>query len=175
MIATAQRFFARETIFVPRYDPEDRQLSLERREDGQLWAGQAGQQKPVVVRRCFPWSDPMRYISLQDDDRNEFALVSHPAELDAASHDALVQALAEASFVLQVERILSIDEEIEIRQWKVQTSQGHRTLQTARDEWPLSVPGGGYLIRDVAGDLYHVADPVRLDERSRKLLWAFID
>ena len=53
MITTAQRFFTRETIFVPRYDPEDHRLSLERREDGQLWARHAGRQKAVVVRRCF--------------------------------------------------------------------------------------------------------------------------
>jgi hypothetical protein len=37
------------------------------------------------------------------------------------------------------------------------------------------VPGGGIVIRDVAGDLYHVADPKRMDDRSKRLLWAFVD
>jgi hypothetical protein len=37
------------------------------------------------------------------------------------------------------------------------------------------VPGGGLLIRDVAGDLYHVPDPSDLDRKSRELLWAFVD
>jgi len=31
------------------------------------------------------------------------------------------------------------------------------------------------LIRDVAGGLYHLADPAALDKRSRALLWAFVD
>jgi hypothetical protein len=31
------------------------------------------------------------------------------------------------------------------------------------------------VIRDVAGDLYHVANPRALDEDSRKWLWAFVD
>jgi hypothetical protein len=34
---------------------------------------------------------------------------------------------------------------------------------------------GGLLIRDVAGDLYHLAEPAKLDKRSRELLWAFVD
>jgi hypothetical protein len=31
------------------------------------------------------------------------------------------------------------------------------------------------LIRDVSGDLYHLADPARLDQHSRALLWSFVD
>ena len=31
------------------------------------------------------------------------------------------------------------------------------------------------LIRDVAGGLYHLADPAALDKRSRALPWAFVD
>jgi hypothetical protein len=37
------------------------------------------------------------------------------------------------------------------------------------------VPGGGFVIRDVAGDLYHVAEPAKLDAKSQKLVWAFVD
>jgi hypothetical protein len=39
----------------------------------------------------------------------------------------------------------------------------------------MDVPGGGIVIRDVAGDLYHVAEPEKLDRRSRTWLWAFVD
>ena len=48
-------------------------------------------------------------------------------------------------------------------------------FQTRLDAWPRRVPGGGVLIRDVAGDLYYVADPESLDKRSRDLLWVFVD
>ena len=74
-----------------------------------------------------------------------------------------------------MERIESVDEEVEIRIWKVRTRQGPRSFQTRLDDWPREVPGGGFLIRDVAGDLYHVADPRGLDEASRALLWAFVE
>ena len=36
-----------------------------------------------------------------------------------------------------------------------------RTFQTRLDHWPCELPGGGLLIRDVAGDLYYIADADR--------------
>ena len=150
-------------------------LVVEHRPDGRLWAIRADEARPVVVRRCFPWSEPGRYLSLRDEDDREFALVRDPAELDADSQEALGAALVAAGFVFAVTRVLALEEEVELRDWRVETRQGPRSFQTRLDDWPRGVPGGGLLIRDVAGDLYHIADPARLDQRSRELLWAFID
>jgi hypothetical protein len=150
-------------------------LRVERRHDGQLWAEHSGEIRPVWVRRCFPWSEPTRFVSLIDHEKNEFALVPDVRALEPSSREALEGALAEAGFVLEVERIGSVDEEVEIRTWKVCTRQGPRSFQTRLDDWPREVPGGGYLIRDVAGDLYHVANPRALDSRSRELLWAYVE
>ena len=72
---------------------------------------------------------------------------------------ALERALAEASFVLEVRRVDSVEEEVEIRQWKVETRQGPRSFQTHLDDWPRVLPMGGLLIRDVSGDLYRLPDP----------------
>jgi hypothetical protein len=171
MLATARP--RAETIHVTRRALEE--FALERRDDGRLWLRSADRATPVSVHRCFPWSEPLRYISLQDDRGREVALIHHPAELDGASHDALVQSLTEATFVFRITRLVHVEDEIEIRYWVVETRQGTRRFQTRRDDWPQELPGGGLLIRDVAGDLYHVADPAALDIRSRKLLWTFAD
>jgi len=150
-------------------------LTLERRSDGQIWAARNGEEWAIRVHRCFPWSEPGRYLSLRDTDNEEVALIHSVQELEPASQRILQEAIEEVGFVLEVEEILEIDEEIEIRSWKVRTRQGLRSFQTKLDDWPLDVPGGGIIIRDVAGDLYHIAAPSTLDERSRKVLWAFID
>jgi hypothetical protein len=150
-------------------------LVLERRADGRLWAVRGAEERAVWVRRCFPWSEPGRFLSLRDDDEEEFALVRDPAELGAESRRVLEEALVEAGFVFAVTRVLEIDEEVEIRTWRVETEQGTRSFQTRLDDWPRVLPHGGLLIRDVAGDLYHLADPQRLDQKSRELLWAFVD
>lgn len=142
---------------------------------GRLIAIVDGEAVAVRLRQCFPWSEPHRYLSLRDDDDEEVALVEDPATLPTESRQALEQALAEAGFVLEVTRVLSIDEEVEIRQWKVETKHGPRSFQTHLDDWPRALPKGGLLIRDVAGDLYLLASPREMDRRSRELLWAFVD
>ena len=150
-------------------------LLLERRNDGQLWANANGATLPVRVHRCFPWSEPDQFLSLRDKENQEVAMVTHLEELEPESRKALTGSLLEAGFVLRVTQILAVDEEVEIRSWRVETEQGPRSFQTKLDDWPWEVPGGGIVIRDVAGDLYYVADPEALDEKSRKWLWAFVD
>ena len=134
-----------------------------------------GVKRTVAVRLCFPWSDPRHHFSLRDDDGKELALIADAADLDKESRLALEQALAEAGFVFEVTRVLDIDEEIEIRHWRVETRQGARSFQTHLDDWPRELPGGGRLVRDVAGDLYLLADPGTMDKASRELLWSFVD
>ncbi len=151
------------------------ELTLERRADGQLWARANGDERAVRVHRCFPWSEPGRYLSLRDADDVEFALVRALDDLEEGSRRALEGAIAEAGFVLEVSRIEEVREEVEIRTWKVETRQGRRSFQTRLDDWPTEVPGGGIVIRDVAGDLYHVRAPDALDAKSRRWLWAFVD
>jgi hypothetical protein len=150
-------------------------LRLSRRADGRLWLTLGEDARPVVVRRCFPWTDPGRFISLRDDHNTELALIADPVELDAESRLVLEEALVEAGFVLEITGVTAIEEEVEIRHWTVTTLQGPRAFQTRLDDWPHALSGGGLLIRDVAGDLYHVAMPERLDAKSRELLWAYVD
>ena len=129
----------------------------------------------VRLRQCFPWSEPGLHLSLRDDEDREVAIVDDPEDLDEESRRAIEQAIAEAGFVLEVTRVLDIEEEVEIRQWTVETRQGRRQFQTHLDDWPRALPGGGLLIRDVGGDLYRLSDPRAMDRRSRELLWAFVD
>ena len=151
------------------------ELILERRADGRVWAVRDRAERAVWVRRCFPWTEPARHLSLRDTDEEEFAFVRDPADLDQRSRAALERALAVAGFVFEVTQVLEIEEEVEIRRWRVETQQGPRTFQTRLDDWPRTLPHGGLLIRDLAGDLYHLVAPERLDRESRELLWAFVD
>ena len=156
-------------------DYTDNELLLKSTGDGRLIAAIDGRQVSLRLRQCFPWSQPHRHLSLRDDADREVAIIEDPATLGEAARGAVEQALAIAGFVLNVTRVVSIDEEVEIRQWVVDTTQGRRSFQTHLDDWPRSLPGGALLIRDVAGDLYRLGDPATLDRRSRDLLWAFVD
>jgi hypothetical protein len=164
------------TKSAPRYAPPGSDpVALRRGVDGRLWAGEGAAARAVVVRRCFPWSEPARYISLRDENHREVVMVRDPLELAPLARDALLEAMAEAGFLFEVTRILDIEEEVEIRHWRAETRQGARTFQTRLDDWPRALPGSGFLIRDVAGDLYRLPNPETMDKRSRELLWAFVD
>jgi hypothetical protein len=155
--------------------PPEPELHLERQPDGRLAALRGGVLTPVRPIRCFPWSGPAAYISLRDDQDREVALVVDPADLEPASRAHLEDELAHAGFVLRIARILAIVDELEIRLWRVDTQQGARTFQTARDEWPRALPGGNLLLRDVAGDLYLIPPAAELEPTTRRLLWPFTD
>lgn len=154
---------------------EKQGLLVERRVDGRLWAGCEGEAVPVRLVRCFPWSAPTRMLSLRDEDDAEVALVGELADLDDESRDALAEALLEAGFVLEVVEVLEVEEDVEIRRWKVRTRQGLRSFQTSLDAWPREAPTGGLLMEDVAGDLFRIPPQEELDAKSRKLVWAFLD
>jgi hypothetical protein len=150
-------------------------LTLEKRRDGRLWALLAERAAPVKLRRCFPWTFPERYISLQNDENEEVAFVADPRDLDAASRSALSQALAEVGFVFLIRKVYSVEEDFELRCFKVETPQGPRAFQTALDAWPRETPDGGLLIEDVAGDVFRIESPQSLDPRSRELVWELVD
>lgn len=141
--------------------------------DGQLWAERGDRRAAVVVHRCFPWSDPSRYISLRGWNGEEFAFVRDTSELDRSSRAALESALAVAGFLLEITIVEDISEEGEVLNWVVGTRQGARRFQTRRGEWPVKMAGGGLLIHDLAGDIYHIPDPEALDPVSRKRLWPY--
>jgi len=150
-------------------------FALESGTDGQLIFLRDGERIPARVCRCFPWSEPGRFLSLRDEQDKELALIEDLTVLDGASREVLELAQAEAGFVLEIERIVSAEEVFEIRHFKVVTKQGPRTFQTKLDEWPREVPRGGYLLKDISGDLYHIPAPETMDERSQTILWGLVD
>src|SRR5438046_8710029 len=83
--------------------------------------------------------------------------------------------MAAAGFVFKVTQVTAIEEEVEIRHWRVETVQGTRSFQTRLDAWPRLLPHGGLLLRDVAGDLYHGAAPAAPGQQNRPRLLAVVD
>lgn len=161
-------------------EPEDRLLDmlpfeLQHTSDGRLFAILGGERVAVLLRQCFPWSEPSRFLSLWIGEEREVAFIDDPTRLAPQSRQSLEAALAAAGFVLQVTHVKSIKEEVEIRQWNVMTPHGPRSFQTHLDDWPRPLPGGALLIRDVAGDLYRIPAAANLDKHSRQTMWAFID
>jgi hypothetical protein len=129
----------------------------------------------VTPVRCFPWSEATRFVSLRDANNRELALIEQVHDLAPTGRQAMLDALRIAGFLLEVTSVVSVEEDFEIRAWKVVTACGPRSFQTERDNWPQSAPGGGHMIQDVAGDVFFIPPIGTLDARSQKLLWPYVD
>src|SRR5690349_9668908 len=86
--------------------------------DHRLWLEHAGRTVSVQPVRCFPWSAPGELISLRDAEEQEQHLVESPEDLDPSSREALASSMLSAGFVLEIEAILSVEEDYEVRIWK---------------------------------------------------------
>lgn len=153
----------------------EKRIELEIGPEARLWLKQETGRTPVQVKLCFPWTDRIQHVALLDGKGAEIAMIANPALLGPASRAALEFALLESKFVFEIQTIDSIEEEVELRVWKVRTLQGYRTFQTKLDEYPRKVPGGGFLIRDVSGDLFLLRDLGKLDRASWKKVWPYVD
>lgn len=148
---------------------------LERRVDGKLWLRQGSERVPVELVRCFPWSQPDRFLSLRDASGSERAFIGDLCELDNESRFAVRAGLVRSGFVLEITRVLGVEENFELRSFSVETAQGPRRFQTALDAWPRELEGGAVVLEDVHGDLYRLSAPEKLDAESRRWLRALID
>ncbi|MFW5864335.1 MAG: DUF1854 domain-containing protein [bacterium] len=164
-----------ETKMIETMNENPGEMHIERRIDGRLYLVEGDVARAVKARRPFPWSAPDRYISLADDDDNEIRLIAALGELDEESRKLIEAELREICFMIEVTGVESIDSEFEIRNWKVRTRQGHCLFQTKEDRWPIPLAQGGYLIQSIDSNLFYIPDPRGMDEKSRKLLWAFTD
>jgi hypothetical protein len=143
--------------------------------EGQLIVHKGKTKIPVSLRPCFPWSAPGTFLSLRNAENEEVLLVENLENLESGSRDAVTSALAEAEFTLEISKIHSIERHFEMRAWTVETRHGPRKFQIRIDDWPRRLPNGGLCITDLSGDLYTIRSQEALDDRSRKLLFAYAD
>ena len=140
----------------------------------------------VTISRCFPWSEPLRWLSIRDKDEKELDLIEDASLLDPTSTLSILQAVGEAGFVLKIKRIRNVEEQFELRCWTVELAEREaaaaltstatvRRFQTKLNAWPRELPGGGVLIQAVVNDFYLVENMEQLDSDSQKLLNTFLD
>ncbi len=154
-------------------DPDSLQIELD--PSGSLVLLRDGERVSVNLHLCFPWSQPEKFLSLRDSDGEEVAFLPNLDGLTNDVREVVAAALKASRFTLVITEIESIQMDFELRVWKVDTLQGKRTFQTRLEDWPIDLPDQSIVIRDLAGDLYHIPDPEQLDKKSYQRLWAFLE
>ncbi len=148
------------------------QLTLARDADGRLWAKdrRGGEQVAVLPRRCFPLSRPGGFVSLVDERHHERALIEQVDELDPASRQALLAALAASEFLPLVVSIARVRHEATWSEWLVETDRGRRSFIVEQEDHIRRLEDGRHLITDSFGMRFVIPVPEKLDEESRRWL-----
>ena len=149
-------------------------ISLENK-GGLLFLTKENKTHEVQVCQCFPWSCPNEFLSLKDKEGKELHLVESLNDLSKSSRVNLEEYLGMLNFTFKISEILEIEEEVELRSFKVITQQGSRCFQTKLEDWPLKMNDGSVLIKDLSGDLFKIENPDHLDKKSKTLLNVYID
>lgn len=151
-----------------------RDLKIFRKANGLLFVLYGEREVEIHIKQCFPWSNPGEYLSLRDKDDNEVCLIDDYRELDSQSQKLIEDELNFSQFVLKIERIEKIEEDVELRQFHVVTVQGQRVFQTKLEDWPEVLEDGVILIEDLAGDLFRIENWLALDSKSKKEISPYV-
>jgi Domain of unknown function (DUF1854) len=151
-------------------------LQLERNRLGQLvWTDDQGRlHVGVVPVRAFPIAAPDEGLSLVGQDGKECLWITHLHELAPAARALIEAELASREFMPIIQRIQSVSTYSTPSVWQVQTDRGPTQLILKGEEDIRRLPGQRLLISDKLGIQYVIADRLKLDRHSRRLLERFL-
>lgn len=124
----------------------------------------------VKARRCFPFAEPDRFISIRDGADQEVGIIRNLPDFPPQVREWVREALEFSYFTPRVTAILSIRQRWGGVEWHVRTDAGPKRFitrgvhDTAREIHP-----GRTLVTDVDGNRYEIPEN-DLSEADRRLL-----
>lgn len=128
----------------------------------------------VHPARCFPLTDPDRWISIFDSDGQEVVSIDSIAALSEETRALLLAELSEREFMPVVKRIVSVSSEHLPCDWVVETSRGPTTFVLDSEDHLRKLEGNRVIITDSHGVRYEIPDRQALDAGSQRLLRKFL-
>ena len=131
-------------------------------------------QERVSALPCFPLQSVRSHISVINEKGKEVLFITDLGDLERKDRRAVEEALKTYGKNLEIQSIVSIEEDYELRKFSVVLAGGKkRTFFTPLDEWP-SVSCKSVNFEDIAGDIYTISDIEVLDQKSLSTLSTYI-
>lgn len=131
----------------------------------------------VAVHRCFPYSDPNKYISIRepDNDGREIGLIEDLKAMPRDVQKMLNEQMNLRYFAPKILKLHDVKSEYGYSYWDVTTDRG-------RCRFTASMGGGSvysigkdrYIVRDLDGNRFEIPDLYALSAREIKKLDLFI-
>ena len=128
----------------------------------------------VQTIRCFPLTDPDRWLSICDGHGRELACVVEPSQLSEPSRLALAAYRKQREFQPVVERIHRIEHGPNAVAWTVDTDRGPHTIVVKSDDDVRRLADRQVLVIDAHGIRFRIPDAARLDAAGRHLLERYL-
>ena len=131
----------------------------------------------VAVHRCFPFSDPERYISIREPegDGREIGLIDDLKALPKETQTLLKDQLALRYFIPKILKVRDIKDEYGYSYWDVQTDRGDcRFTVRMGGSNVYSIGKNRYLVNDLDGNRFEIPDLYALTPKEIKKLDLFI-
>ena len=128
----------------------------------------------VRLRRAFPWSMPMGFVSVRDAEGKELLLIESLELLDVGRRKTIEAWLASSSFVPRILSVEDVDVRFGYQQWKVRTDRGRAEFRVQEREDIRFLPDGRFRIKDADGTVYEMVSLSQLDEASRRAVESII-
>lgn len=128
----------------------------------------------VVPTRCFPHSDPTRWISFCDAEGHEVYCLNELAQLPAETRAVLEADLARREFVPMIRRIDSVSPGAEPTTWEVVTDRGATRFELTSEDHLRRLGPRGAILTDAHGVRFLIPDIDDLDLHSRRILRRYL-
>lgn len=125
----------------------------------------------VHLHRCYPFTEPSRYISVRDKDNKEIGMILDLGRFPAPVRALLDRELERRYFLPRIVRIDAVREEFGYSYWQVLTSAGPRSFAVRSGQGNVyGLSEAQVMVVDVDGNRYRIEDYSALDAKSLKMV-----
>ena len=128
----------------------------------------------VTLKACFPWEKPFEMLSVKNDEGGEVGLISSFETLDIESKRAVDDYLTCTRFVIHIDKVINIEEDVELRKFTVLSKGSERVFFMELDNWPELKNDGSIVLVDLAGDIYNVKSLKKLSQACIEKLTPYL-
>jgi Domain of unknown function (DUF1854) len=128
----------------------------------------------VRVRRSFPWSSPVRNVSIRNKEGKELLMIEDLAALPDGLRKIVEDYLSSTSLIPRITRVMAVDVRFGFQQWTVETDRGPADFRVQEREDIRFMADGRFTVKDADGTIYELPRMDQLDEVSRRAIEAVV-
>lgn len=157
------------------FEPKNNFLTLKIKTPNEEGVTEEKEYDRVYLHRAFPFEDKFEYISVDDKDGKEIALIKSIEDLEENQRKYITDELDRKYYLPTIIKILSMKERFGFSYWKVLTDTGERTF-TMQDTYRSihKINTTHVFLTDVDGNRYDIPDLEALDHKSYKKIELYI-